>query len=261
MGMCLVADSPASRPSPTHASESKGRIPTSGETLHGSDFTDHGLSNNEPSNSHDAGPKGNNKAASSACNHIGCSSEEETESTCIANDHKRRKLILFISVLAPTNHDGANLYYTILSDIEDSPPLSWLDELDKDAQEEVSLLYTLASRHPAFTFEQRTFLGTVANRVNDIVNSKFSRGNTTPQTAQTQTNSGTHPVYFNHAAFPHVSVLMIINHCNLYKLSTRKYINFSCYIGCGSKIWWLLFLCRTSSYAYPAITSSAFCIQ
>ncbi|CAL8102314.1 unnamed protein product [Orchesella dallaii] len=192
-------DSPANRPSPTHASETKGRLPTS-ET-HGSDLTDHGLSN-EPSNSHDLGPKGNHKAASYACNHIGCSSEEETESTCIANDHKRRKLILFVSVLAPTNHDGANLYYTILSDIEDSPALAWLDDLDKDAHEEVSLLYTLASRHPAFTFEQRTFLATVANRVNDIINSKFSRGNTTPQTAQSQTNSGTHPVYFNHAAFP-----------------------------------------------------------
>lgn len=123
---------------------------------------------------------------------------------CIANDHKRRKLILYISVLQPTNHDCANLYYTVLSDIEDSPALAWLEDLDKDAQEEVSLLYTLASRHPAFTFEQRMFLGTVANRVNEIIGSKFSRGSTTPQQTAQAHNANpttTQPVYYNHAAF------------------------------------------------------------
>lgn len=94
--------------------------------------------------------------------------------------------------------------------------LAWLEELDKDAQEEVSLLYTLASRHPAFTFEQRMFLGRVATRVNEIIGTKFpSRGSTaTPQdtavVAQTHhhnantNNPATHPVYINHAPIPQV---------------------------------------------------------
>ena len=126
---------------------------------------------------------------------------------CIVNDLKRRKLILYISVLSPTNHDGANLYYTILSDIDDNPALTWLEDLDKDAQEEVSLLYTLASRHPAFTFEQRMFLGTVANRVNEVVGSKFSSrtGSNLQQPPQSHSNPGPQPVYYNHPAYPHVS--------------------------------------------------------
>lgn len=211
-----VNDSPGNRPSPTHNSDPKGRHLSISDqaTTQGPEQQ---LNDQESSaNSHDTflHSKGNvGKVGNSTSNHIGGSSEDETESVCVTNDHKRRKLILYISVLQPTNHDGANLYYSILSDIEDSPALAWLEDLDKDAQEEVSLLYTLASRHPAFTIAQRMFLSTVANRVNEIITLKYpSRGNSaTPlQAAQVHSNSanpGGHPVFINHTPVPQVNVL------------------------------------------------------
>lgn len=186
-GNVAVSDTPANRPSPTHVADSKGRPPTSSsvaDSSHGSVDNDH----------------------ESSANHIGFNGEDEA--MCIVNDHKRRKLILYISVLSPTNHDGANLYYTVLSDIEDSTSLTWLEDLEKDAQEEVSLLYTLASRHPAFTFEQRMFLGTVASRVNEIVGPKFSTRPNATLSHQAphamNSNPGPHPVFYNHTGIPQV---------------------------------------------------------
>ncbi|OXA65127.1 uncharacterized protein LOC110847525 isoform X2 [Folsomia candida] len=83
---------------------------------------------------------------------------------------KRRKLILYLSLLTSTNHDSAKLYFLLLSDVQDlSENLDWLEELDELAQDEVLLLYTIGCHHPAFNFEQRTLLASVILRFKDCM--------------------------------------------------------------------------------------------
>jgi hypothetical protein len=105
-------------------------------------------------------------------------SEEETEpkrDIWLYDRTKRRKLILYLSLLQATNHDSANSYYLLLSDVEDlMETLEWLDELEEMMQDEILLLYTIGSHHPAFTFEQRTFLSTVLNRFRESL-SRYSK--------------------------------------------------------------------------------------
>lgn len=79
---------------------------------------------------------------------------------------KRRKLILYLSLMSATNRDSANLYYLLLSDVEDSlEGLEWLEDMEECVQDEIFVMYTIGSHHPAFNFDQRTFLAGVLNRI------------------------------------------------------------------------------------------------
>jgi len=116
-----------------------------------------------------------NEKSTGRLNHKGDgNSDEEIDSkrdVWLYDQTKRRKLILYLSLLQATNHDSANSYYLLLSDVEDliDKDLDWLDDLEEMNQDEILLLYTISSQHPAFTFEQRSLLSTVLNRFKEYL--------------------------------------------------------------------------------------------
>lgn len=115
-----------------------------------------------------------------SANHVEVNPEENKDSRqdiWLHDGAKRRKLILYLSLLAATNHDSANLYFILMSEVQDlMENLEWLEGSDQMVQDEIQLLYTIGSHHPAFNFEQRTFLSTVLNRFKECMISCSKHG-------------------------------------------------------------------------------------
>lgn len=64
----------------------------------------------------------------------------------------RRRLCLYVALLHSTNRQAAAVVFGILSDFQPS------GILDDELLTELSLLYTLAANHPAFSFNQKHVL-------------------------------------------------------------------------------------------------------
>lgn len=87
---------------------------------------------------------------------------------CISDKRARTKLALHISLLHSCNYACSNGYYKILANVEEVNNLikcNGVSSADDEVLEELLLIYTLALNHPAFTFEQKLFLGEVFTKL------------------------------------------------------------------------------------------------
>lgn len=87
---------------------------------------------------------------------------------CISDKRARTKLALYISLLHSCNYACSNGFYKILSNIEEVNHLikvNGVSSADDEVLEELLLIYTLALNHPAFTFEQKLYLGEVFTKL------------------------------------------------------------------------------------------------
>lgn len=87
---------------------------------------------------------------------------------CISDKRARTKLALYISLLHSCNYACSNGYYKILANVEEVNNLikcNAVSSAEDDVLEELLLIYTLALNHPAFTFDQKLFLGGVFTKL------------------------------------------------------------------------------------------------
>lgn len=91
-----------------------------------------------------------------------------TDLQCITDKRARTKLALYISLLHSCNYACSNGYYKIIANVEEVNNLikcNGVCSADDEVLEELLLIYTLALNHPAFTFEQKLFLGEVFTKL------------------------------------------------------------------------------------------------
>ena len=103
--------------------------------------------------------------------HNSADSEDDVESDDSASDasvllnvYIRRRMILYLSLLQPSNRDGAHTFFDLM-DPTDINQSGGFDILISDALAELCLLYTIGFYHPAFTFNQHYVLSEILMQV------------------------------------------------------------------------------------------------
>uniref|UniRef100_A0A0A9W3R0 Zinc finger CCHC domain-containing protein 2 n=1 Tax=Lygus hesperus TaxID=30085 RepID=A0A0A9W3R0_LYGHE len=86
------------------------------------------------------------------------------EGQCIASQHFRTKLAIYISVLHSCNYASSGAVFKILTKTEDLSPIL-KNSSDETALDDLLLLYTLALNHPAFSFEQKLTLEKISSQL------------------------------------------------------------------------------------------------
>lgn len=103
---------------------------------------------------------------------------------CIISDTRtRQKLAVYVCLLHSLNTSCSTLIYKSLYGLDLNEVLSTAKSTDNKILEELLTIYTIAVNHPAFSFEQRSNLGSILlrlkqeeNRIKyaEIVNAEYS---------------------------------------------------------------------------------------
>ncbi|XP_068243745.1 uncharacterized protein [Palaemon carinicauda] len=85
------------------------------------------------------------------------SSDEISQLSTVLDDRTRSKLIVWIALLSPMNHTCSSLLYKILVEAQQTNNGTATETVNH--VKELLLIYTMVLHHPAFTFEQKRYIG------------------------------------------------------------------------------------------------------